>query len=586
MALSTRVVILLWLASGLMLVGILFTVHQLMISDYELQMAERERSEITRLASDLDQTLQRRLFALDSLAWRLGEDEGLKPETEIQNVIEQPTIAYDLFPDGLLVFDERGTAIAENRYVPDRLGTNYADRPHFQRAFETGAPVITDPILGRTTNAPLISFLVPVLDDTGKIQGLVGGIVDLSETPILPERDHRSADEDVISFIVDPKNRLFVSTDEPMDAPESLPESGENSLVDAALESFATGSVVGFEGQDYVIASSQVEHLGWVVLRAFPYDTLIQPARETFARLVAIGALIAVLVGVGGWAAARTLTQPLGEMTRRIELMAEDAGEFDELPVKGSPEVSALARAMNRLARERQALDRLKDDFVSSVSHELRTPLTSLYGGLRLVDTGATGEIPERARSVVALALRNSQRLLDLINDLLDFNRLVAGRVQINKKDCSLQEVVTEAVADIEPTANAHGIQFETTFPHDSTVFADPQRLRQVIDNLLSNAVKYSPADGRIKVSVNDQGQKGLQTIVSDQGEGVPEAFTHRIFQRFAQAEHGTTRSATGTGLGLAISRELVVRMDGDIGYYNEGGAHFWFLLPKRACEQ
>lgn len=96
-----------------MLVGILFTVHQLMISDYELQMAERERSEITRLASDLDQTLQRRLFALDSLAWRLGEDEGLKPETEIQNVIEQPTIAYDLFPDGLLVFDERGTGVPQ-----------------------------------------------------------------------------------------------------------------------------------------------------------------------------------------------------------------------------------------------------------------------------------------------------------------------------------------------------------------------------------------------------------------------------------------------------------------------------------------
>ncbi|MFO7858486.1 MAG: sensor histidine kinase [Ectothiorhodospiraceae bacterium] len=585
MALSTRVVVLVWCASGLILLAMLLTVYQLIVADYEERVAEREQSRIERLASDLDRSLQRRLLALESLTSRVVEDNRLRPQTQIKSVLDRPMLADELFPDGLLVFDADATTLAESVYVPERVGTNYADRPHFQRVFETNEPVITEPFVGRRTEAPLIAFLVPILDDSERRIGIVGGILDLSTTPLLPESDATESEEATVSLVLDPNQRLFVSMEQKMEAPESLPPPGTHALVDAALEPVPTGSVISFEGRRYVVATSRLDDLDWVVVRAIPYDQAIEPARETFMQFAGIGGGIALLVGALGWFAARSLTRPLDEMTRRIDAMANDAGEFRDLRVEGSPEVRSLARAMNRLTRERRAVDRLKDDFVSTVSHELRTPLTSLYGGLKLVDAGAAGELPRRARDMVALAMRNADRLRLLISDLLDFNRLVSGRLEFDETICSMDAVVAEALTDIGPTGDARGLRFAQRVPEGVAVVADAQRLRQVLDNLLSNAVKHAPEGSWITVTVTRQAGQRLRTTVSDQGHGVPDAYADTIFQRFMQAEQGTTRAATGAGLGLAISRELVVQMGGAIGFYNDGGAHFWFELPEAGAD-
>lgn len=580
MTLRTRIILLVWTTSLLVVLGTLFTVYTLFTSRYEALVAEREEAEISRLASELSQSLQQRVIALESFAPRLLDNGELRTPAELTALLQQSSAAADLFPGGLLVFDTAGTAIAENQFVPDRVGTNYADRPHFQRYFETLEPVISEPIIGRTTGLPLLSFLVPVFSEAGTHQGIAGGTIDLSQTPLIP-RQSAPQHSDVISMVVDPQNRLFVDVQRRIDRPIPLPDPGINSLVDAATERVPTGSIVEHQGLRYVIATERLPNLGWVMLRALPYNEAIEPARQSLVQLLLISLAVVAGVTLIGWVYARSMTEPLHQMTRQLEKMAKGERAEETLQSRGGPEVQGLIQAMNQLTEERRRVDDMKSDFVSTVSHELRTPLTSIQGGLSLLQSGATGELSDDANRMVSMANRNSQRLQALIQDLLDFNKLTTGQIELQAKACELLPVARQAIADIKPATAADSLHFDLVGPEQATVTGDESRIRQVIDNLLSNAVKYSPAGGHVRLEVAASKPGFWRFTVSDQGKGVPESFEPYIFQRFAQADRGSTRAATGTGLGLAISRELVRRMNGEIGFYNQQGAHFWFELPE-----
>lgn len=478
------------------------------------------------------------------------------------------------------MFDTNATAIAENQFVPGRVGINYADRPHFQRYLESLKPVVSEPIIGRTTGLPLLSFLVPVFSAEGEHKAIMGGTIDLSVTPLLPDTRSRH-DSKALSMVVDSQNRLFVELQQPIEQPEALPAPGDNALVDAVLALDSSGTVVEHDGVRYLIATSLIESLGWHMLRAVPLVEALAPARASFSQLVAISlAVVLVMAGVGWWIAGN-ITRPLDQMTREINDMSE--GELGSVPQPrgGGPEVRALVDAMNRLTEERRRVDTLKDDFVSTVSHELRTPLTSIHGAMRVLESGASGELPAETQNMVSVASRNSSRLLALIQDLLDFNKLLTDQAALHSTACDLRAIASEAVSDLSTSGTAASVQFDVTGPKAAVVEGDPARVRQVVDNLLSNAVKHSPEGGHVNVHIEATRPGYWCLTVSDQGEGVPESFRDRIFQRFAQADQSSTRTAAGTGLGLAISRELVLRMKGDIGYRNRNGAHFWFELPQ-----
>jgi signal transduction histidine kinase len=581
MPLSLRIVLLVLVASGVLVFGMLVTVYQLMVDDYEILVAEREAAEIERLASELELSLQQRQLVLEVFATRLTDADGqlLNDET-LQALLERPSTASKVFPDGLLVHDTTATAIAESVYVPGRLGTNYADRAHFQRAIESSEPVISAPILGRKTGLPLLAFLQPILSSNGDIRGYLSGILDLSTAPLLASEIMSETESTTITVIIDPNYRLFVSMTERFDTPRPLPATGTDSLVDAAVDVSPAGTLIDYRDQKYLLASKQLDTLGWVVLRGIPYSEAIAPASVSYRRFLLISLVALVMVALAGWWVARSLTQPIERITRRIDRMSDDARLDSDFPEEGSPEVRSLARAMNKLVRERKALEQLKDDFISSVSHELRTPLTSLHGSLKLLYAGVAEGIPERAKGLVALSLRNSERLLLLITDLLDFNRLMSGKVELNPSPCQLHVLAEQATTDITSFADENDVQFTMDIPGDALVLADEQRLRQVLDNLLSNAIKHSPNKGIVTLTAKPASSGFWRLTVGDQGGGVPDEFAPRIFQRFAQADHGNRRVVTGTGLGLAISRELTLLMGGGIGFYNDNGAHFWFELP------
>jgi PAS domain S-box-containing protein len=212
---------------------------------------------------------------------------------------------------------------------------------------------------------------------------------------------------------------------------------------------------------------------------------------------------------------------------------------------------------------QRNALDRLKDEFISTVSHELRTPLTSIRGALGLLSSGMLGDTNEKATNLLRIALTNSDRLVRLINDILDLERIQSGREPLSFRPVQLSDVVKQAIGDMQPVADQAGVRLL----HDSTqveIDADPYRLLQVLTNLLSNAVKFSPPDSTISIMMRP-GATGVTLSIIDNGRGIPADKLEAIFGRFQQVDASDSRQKGGSGLGLAICRTIVLQHSGRI---------------------
>lgn len=232
---------------------------------------------------------------------------------------------------------------------------------------------------------------------------------------------------------------------------------------------------------------------------------------------------------------------------------------------------------------ERHKLDQMKDQFISTVSHELRTPLTSIKGSLGLVRGGAAGILPDKAQSLINTAERNAQRLTVLINDLLDMEKLVAGKMPMHLNVQRLAPLLNETVDVLQGYSEQHQVMIQVSSawpPIWGNV--DGPRLIQALTNLLSNAIKFSPQGKSVELDISST-ESSIEISVRDYGPGIDPAFRDRLFQRFAQADGSDTRKLPGTGLGLAISQEICQQMGGEVGYRNAvgGGANFFILLPR-----
>ncbi|MGY5796938.1 PAS domain S-box protein [Rheinheimera faecalis] len=227
---------------------------------------------------------------------------------------------------------------------------------------------------------------------------------------------------------------------------------------------------------------------------------------------------------------------------------------------------------------DRKRIERLKNEFVSTVSHELRTPLTSITGALGLLHGGAMGDMPEKTTSLIGIAYKNCQRLTLLINDLLDIEKIAAGKMQFDLKTELVLPLIQQALDANKMMAQERHIHLRIqTVITDCSIRVDAKRFIQVLSNFLSNAIKFSPAAATVLVELS-LNEHMVRIAVIDQGPGIPEKFRDRIFQRFSQADASDTRQIDGTGLGLAISKELVHGMNGLIGFESvEGeGATFY----------
>jgi signal transduction histidine kinase len=275
-----------------------------------------------------------------------------------------------------------------------------------------------------------------------------------------------------------------------------------------------------------------------------------------------------------------------------IATQALTEGAQDYL-IKGKIGTHGLLRAI-RYAIERQRMQvetdkmrklqlQLRDEFISMVSHELRTPLTSIRGALGLINADTLGKLPVKAKAMVQIAYQNSERLVRIINDILDMEKINSGGLEVRLGAVAVAEFLQEALA----VNDAYGVKYQVHFvletaPPSAHVAADPDRLMQVMANLLSNAAKFSAPGSAVRVRATER-DAFVRIEVEDYGTGIPEAFRDRVFEKFAQADSSSSRRFDGTGLGLSITRKLVEAMHGAISFTTilDQGTTFYFDLPR-----
>ena len=231
---------------------------------------------------------------------------------------------------------------------------------------------------------------------------------------------------------------------------------------------------------------------------------------------------------------------------------------------------------------EAKRAEAMKNEFVSTVSHELRTPLTSIGGSLGLLAGGAVGELNDKAARLVAIAHKNCERLIRLINDILDIEKIESGKMHFAEEEVDLGKLILRTVAATHGFAAARGISlFVCDPPRRVEVRGDDDRLEQLLTNLVSNAIKHSPEGETVEVSAVQAGSRA-RIEVRDRGAGVPEDFRSRIFGKFAMADGSDSRVRGGTGLGLAIAREIAHHHGGTVSFADRvgGGTVFWTELP------
>ncbi|MEN9259626.1 MAG: PAS domain S-box protein [Thermostichus sp. HHBFW_bins_43] len=231
--------------------------------------------------------------------------------------------------------------------------------------------------------------------------------------------------------------------------------------------------------------------------------------------------------------------------------------------------------------REKRELDRMKREFVSMVSHELRTPLTAIHGSLTALATGKMGSLSPAGERLIQIAEQSTTRLIKLINDILDLERLASGKVSFNTQICTVEDILSRAIDTIQMMAERANIRIHSQIQPNLQVSGDPDLLIQVFTNLLGNAIKFSPGSGEVWLRASQEGQQA-HIQVRDQGRGIPEEKLEQIFERFQQVDASDSRQKGGSGLGLAICKEIVQQHGGQIWAESqlESGSTFHVCLP------
>jgi signal transduction histidine kinase len=260
------------------------------------------------------------------------------------------------------------------------------------------------------------------------------------------------------------------------------------------------------------------------------------------------------------------------ELTRR-------KGELEHL----NHDLQRFNRELERANQELRGLDEMKSNLLSNVSHELRTPLVAIKGYSDLMFRGKLGPITDNQRSGLEISLKSQDRLLELINNLLDFSRIEAHRLRLYSERFAVPELVSEVFAALRPQAAERGITLALTgLPADAEFVGDRTKLAQILTNLLTNALKFNSDNGRIDV-VFEEDRHELVFKVQDTGIGIPPEHVGRIFERFYQVDAGISRRYAGTGIGLSIVKSLVELHDGSIQVVSQPnqGAAFHVRLPR-----
>jgi signal transduction histidine kinase len=302
--------------------------------------------------------------------------------------------------------------------------------------------------------------------------------------------------------------------------------------------------------------------------------------RERLWELVLAGVIgAAIALVIARWV-ARGMTQPLRDMAQAAHRM--ETGDYSQrVTTQSRDEVGQLAVAFNRMSSELESLERLRRELIANVSHELKTPISALRAHLENLLDGVERPDPE----TLQIMLAQSERLGRLVDQLLDLSQLESGDVPLERGRVELAPLVAEVLSEIEVARPDRGVRLADAVPEDiPPVFADRERVHQVLFNLLDNAVRFTPAGGRVTVSASRH-DGSVDVAVADTGPGISAEDLSRVFERFYRVDRSRSRDDGGTGIGLAIARSVVEAHGGRIWVESEPGrgSTFTFELPAAA---
>lgn len=576
-----------------MLPIVLFTTVVLVrLSAYERAAVERELLETTTgLATDLDRTVRGTIATLAAMAQSraLDRDDLEAFYAEAQRIV--PTQPHWR---AVILVSPTGRQVLNTVRPPGGELPMVNETESFRRALETGRPTVGDLVRGRLNGVWAFPVRVPVIRD-GELTYVLTALVTA---------------EAFISVIGDPRReewtRALTDRAGVIGARTRNPERYVGQAATPTFVSRVAADTHGIvrettvDGADVYVAFARAPLSGWTASIAVPVHVVDGPPRRQLAAIGGLGIAVLSVSAGGAFLFARRMARRIADAAAAAEAIAH--GEQPAAAHSSVQEVARLDEALqqsaellrrrqaerDRLDREREQLleqaeaaNRAKDDFLATLSHELRTPLTAILGWAGMLRSGRLA--PTEREQAMEVIQRNARLQRQLIDELLDVSRIVAGKLELDIGPTDVRAVVTAAVDTMRPAAAAKGVVLECTAGREAAVVdGDAARLHQVVVNLLSNAVKFTPRAGRVDVEIRTLGRRA-EVSVTDTGRGIDPAFLPHIFDRFRQAAADTTASRVGLGLGLAIVHHLVSLHGGAVRAHSAGegrGATFVVSLP------
>lgn len=433
-----------------------------------------------------------------------------------------------------------------------------------------------------TLDGPAVAVASPVLNRNGIVISVLAGEINLKELEQIVAKT--TLGEDGYIYVVDQDGFIIAHGRSPQLRASSATGVA---LVEDAIRDRAKSGVQGQRryanlfGVSVVASGRYLENLRWGIVAEWPTrdaDRVVDIVRNQVLLVLFIVLFITVILSI---VLANRIAGPIKQLEAGTQLVAQ--GKFDaRIEIRTNDEIEDLGAAFNKMIEGLKQLQQLKDEFVFIAAHELRTPVTAIKGYLGMVLEGDAGPISDQVKEFIQKVITANQRLIQLVNDLLQVARSEAGRLTIQAAPVDVIEPIKGVLIELAPLAAEKGITMKYEPPVSlPKAMADAGRLKEVIVNLVGNAIKYTIGAGTVAISHELQG-RALVTHIKDSGVGISKEAQKRLFEKFYRVQTEQTRDITGTGLGLFIVKQIVEKMGGTIWVESEEGkgSTFSFSLP------